>query len=375
MVSSYYLFSPRLINYFQNFTSQKTLRWVIIGNFIVILALVIIPKLVFAGFFSSPVHASNPRSENVQTLPILQARLSPMLLTSVGGPDPITDEDSLSNQSALYDIDSIDVPASDQISTYVVQSGDTISDIADQFGVSTNTIRWANNMPKNQPIHVGQHLVILPITGVRHKVEKGDTIASIAKKYKADTDDIASYNNLDNGESLTAGTTIIVPDGEIAFTKTELAVKKSGGKSTDSQYKSALARISSENDQDQVSNGYYTRPLEPNGSTIRKTQGFHGPYNAVDVGAPIGTPIHAMADGTVILAKANGYNGGYGKLTIVQHDNGTQTIYGHQSEILVEAGQHVSKGQVIGKVGSTGHSTGPHLHFEIRGVAKTPTFY
>lgn len=298
------------------------------------------------------------------------------MLTSVGGPDPITDEDSLTNQGGLYDLDTIDVPSNDQISTYAVQSGDTISEIADRFDVSVNTIRWANNIPKNQGVKVGQQLVILPITGVRHKVLKGDTIASIAKKYKADIDDIESYNNLDNNEDLVAGATIIIPDGEIPVTQTQIAsIKaKSGGKSTDAQYKSALVKISKDNSTD-VGSGYYIRPVETNGGNIRKTQGFHGPYNAMDIGAPVGTPIRAMAEGTVILAKATGFNGGYGGLTIIQHPNGTQTVYGHQSAISVEAGQYVNQGQVIGKVGNTGHSTGPHLHFEIRGVKKTPVLY
>ncbi len=376
MVSFCCLFFPRLINYSHIFTFQKTLRWVIVGNIIVIAGLVFIPNLVFAGLFSSPAHAGNARVESIQTLPILQARLSPMMLTSVGGPDPITDEDSLTNQNGLYDLDNIDVPSNDQISTYVVQSGDSISEIADRYDVSINTIRWANNIPKNQGVKVGQKLVILPITGLRHKVAKGDTIASIAKKYKADVKDIESYNNLDSNEDLIAGTMIIIPDGELAITQTQIATikAKSGGKSTDAQYKSALVKISKNNTTD-VNDGYYARPVQTNGGNIRKTQGYHGPYNGVDIGAPIGTPIYAMADGVVILARVSGYNGGYGGITIIQHDNGTQTVYAHQSAINVEAGQQVNKGQMIGKVGNTGRSSGPHLHFEIRGVSKTPVLY
>jgi murein DD-endopeptidase MepM/ murein hydrolase activator NlpD len=153
-----------------------------------------------------------------------------------------------------------------------------------------------------------------------------------------------------------------------------IAEAKSGGKSTDAQYKSALVKISKNNTTD-VNDGYYARPVQTNGGNIRKTQGYHGPYNGVDIGAPIGTPIYAMADGVVILARVSGYNGGYGGITIIQHDNGTQTVYAHQSAINVEAGQQVNKGQMIGKVGNTGRSSGPHLHFEIRGVKKTPVLY
>jgi murein DD-endopeptidase MepM/ murein hydrolase activator NlpD len=93
---------------------------------------------------------------------------------------------------------------------------------------------------------------------------------------------------------------------------------------------------------------------------------MHG-YNAVDLGAPVGTPITAAASGKVITSKQGGWNGGYGNMVVISHDNGTQTLYSHLSSNVVYSGQWVSAGEVIGYVGSTGHSTGPHLHFEVRG--------
>ena len=111
--------------------------------------------------------------------------------------------------------------------------------------------------------------------------------------------------------------------------------------------------------------GYYSNPVP--GAII--TQGIHG-WNAVDLGAARGTPIHAAADGTVIVARNNGaWNGGYGNYVVITHDNGTQTLYGHMTHAIVSSGQSVSAGQIIGYVGSTGESTGPHLHFEVRGAA------
>jgi murein DD-endopeptidase MepM/ murein hydrolase activator NlpD len=98
------------------------------------------------------------------------------------------------------------------------------------------------------------------------------------------------------------------------------------------------------------------------------TQGLHG-WNAVDIGAARGTPLHAAADGTVIVARIGGYNGGYGNYVVITHGNGTQTLYGHMKNVIVSSGQTVSAGQVIGYEGSTGNSTGPHLHFEVRGAA------
>ena len=262
--------------------------------------------------------------------------------------------------------DQIDVPTTDTISVYVVKSGDTLSQIAERFGVSQNTIRWANNMQKNSTIRVGQSLTILPITGVKHTVVKGDTIASIAKKYKADAGEIANYNYLGIGETLAVGATILIPDGEITLTQQATGAKTTA-KVAGTGIKSGSA----------APKGYYTRPITLTGNPrIRKTQGFHDAYNAVDVGAPIGTPVLAMADGTVIVTKSvSAWNGGYGGMIIVQHGNGSQTLYAHLSRITVSTGQRVSQGQKIGEVGSTGRSTGPHLHFEIRGVRPTPVLY
>lgn len=334
---------------------------------------------VSAGLFNSSAQASISRSESLQTLPILQAKLSPMLLTSVGGPDPITDGDTLTGESFdLYDIENVFIPERETVSTYVVKTGDTLSQIADQFGVSTNTIRWANNIPAKGTITVGQRLTILPITGVRHTVQKGDTLASLAKKYKADTSEIASYNSLETNESLKIGETILIPDGEIIFSQSQIAqgkttssntVATNAGKSSEAQYRTVMAKVANESKSKTAPKGYFIRPVKG-----IKTQGFHGPYNAVDIGAPVGTPIVAAADGTVILAKASGWNGGYGGLTIIQHDNGSQSLYAHQSKVIVEVGQKVSQGQKIGELGNTGRSSGPHLHLEFRGV-KTPILY
>jgi murein DD-endopeptidase MepM/ murein hydrolase activator NlpD len=95
---------------------------------------------------------------------------------------------------------------------------------------------------------------------------------------------------------------------------------------------------------------------------------LHG-YNGVDIAAPVGTSIFAAAEGTVIVAASSGWNSGYGNYVVISHPNGTQTVYGHASKVMVSVGEHVSKGQLIASVGSTGKSTGPHLHVEVRGAA------
>lgn len=235
-----------------------------------------------------------------------------------------------------------------QISVYVVRKGDTLSSVAKMFGVSSNTIVWANDL-KSNTLKDGQELVILPISGVRHIVKSGDTLASIAKKYKTDLAEILSYNDLSPNSKLKVGDEVIVPDGEIVVSVSS-GSSSSAGSSVGASYPTY--------------SGYYMRPLVGG----KKTQGIHG-QNGVDIGGlPAGSPVMASADGTVIIAKTSGWNGGYGLYIVVSHPNGTQTLYSHLSKVSVSAGQRVEQGQTIGALGNTGKSTGPHLHFEIRGA-------
>jgi len=233
-------------------------------------------------------------------------------------------------------------PSADQISIYVVREGDTLSQIAEMFDVTTNTVLWSNDLKSARDIHPGDTLVILPIDGIEHVVAKGDTAASLAKKYKADAAEILSFNNI---EALKVGETIIIPHGVEAPTPKARSVgtaRISGGPSLI---------------------GYFLRPLLGG----IKTQGIHG-YNGIDIGVPVGTPVMASAPGTVLVARSSGYNGGYGRYIVVQHPNGTQTLYAHLSEIYVSSGSNVSQGEVIGASGNSGRSTGPHLHYEVHGA-------
>ena len=214
------------------------------------------------------------------------------------------------------------------------------------FGVSKNTIVWANDIGSGS-IKEGQTLVILPVTGVRHTVKKGETLASITKKYGGDIDEVKSFNSITG--ALAVGDVVIVPDGDMG-SYSYTAPKKKGSSS-----KSSVV----------ANSGYYIRP-----TTGIRTQGVHG-YNAIDIGTPVGTPVVASASGQIIVSKDYGWNGGYGNYIVIQHPNGTQTLYGHNSQNIVYVGQNVVQGQVVGYSGNTGKSTGPHLHFEIRG-AKNP---
>ena len=239
-----------------------------------------------------------------------------------------------------------------QISTYVVRSGDTFAGIAEMYDVSVNTILWANDMTKSSTLKVGQTLVILPISGVMHTVVKGDTLNTITKKYAGDLDEIASFNDLSIKAVLAIGDKIMIPDGQVSSSLRPSSISNT------------TSRLISAGGPDL--GGYYMKPFIGG----HKTQGLHG-YNGVDYGMPIGTPLYASAAGTVLIAKNSGYNGGYGDYVVIQHGNGTQTVYGHMSSVSVSVGQKLVQGQLIGYSGNTGKSTGPHLHFEIRG-AKNP---
>lgn len=296
---------------------------------------------------------SKQSTGNVQTIAFLRPAMNIDPSAARGGGDiTIVDGSALlPEEGPAGTIADIEKPKNSTISTYTVRPGDTLSGIALMFDVSPNTILWANDMTKSSTLKVGQQLTILPVTGVRYTVKKGDTLASVAKKYGADPTEVANYNGIEG--SLAAGSTIIIPNGEIQAP----APAKSSAKPITATVKFGSA----------ATVGYYMAPL----SRYVETQGIHG-YNGVDLGAPAGTPIMASAAGEVIVAKSGGYNGGYGSYVVVQHGNGSQTLYAHMSQVTTSVGTFVEQGQVIGAVGSTGRSTGAHLHFEIRNGIRNP---
>ncbi len=289
-------------------------------------------------------------TSNSQNMPLLEAVRSIDPRGSIGGGDIIIVGDSallpesgpLGTLADIQDFSGLN----HEISIYTVRHGDSLSAIAKMYGVSVNTIAWANDLGPRGTIREGQTLVILPVSGIQYSVTKGDTLDSVAKKFKGNVREIAVYNGLDADASLAIGQEIIIPDGEREAKKTP----------------SAESRVAGAANQNNVASGYYMRPI----SGGLKSQGIHG-YNGVDLATYQGAPIFAAASGEVILSREGGWNGGYGNYIVISHPNGTQTLYSHNFANLVSAGQFVAKGQQIGTIGSTGRSTGPHLHFEVRG--------
>ena len=239
-----------------------------------------------------------------------------------------------------------------EITEYAVQSGDTLASLADKFGISLETLLWANNLNKTSKIKPGQTLVILPVTGIIHHVKKGDTIAAIAKTYKSEVGKIIAFNELSEEGDIFIGDILIIPDGIMPPAP-----------------KRQIATQSSPPDQIPITSSYFIVPVS---SPYLISQGLHW-YNAIDFshqGGSCGKPVYAAAGGEVVKAKY-GWNAGAGNNISILHPNGVVTVYYHLQTILVKPGQKVLTGEQIGTMGNTGITTGCHLHFSVSG-AKNP---
>lgn len=238
---------------------------------------------------------------------------------------------------------------------YSVREGDTVSSIAKKFGVSIDTIIWANNIKSVTKIKVGDSLKIPPITGIVHKVQRGETVYSIAKKYQANPQSVVDFpfNAFANDETfaLAVGQPLIVPDGIAPKVKPVAPAKV---------VQQPVA----------VAGGGTGNFIWPTSGGI--TQRYSWYHRAIDIANKSSPVIVSSAAGRVAAAIHSRV--GYGNHLIIDHGNGQQTLYGHMAQLYVGAGDNVSAGQSIGQMGSTGRSTGVHLHFEIiqNGVKLNP---
>ena len=241
--------------------------------------------------------------------------------------------------------------AQQEIKEYRVVDGDNVLAIAEYFGLSVDTVIWANDLGEGNYLKIDQVLRILPVDGVLHKVEEGDTLESIASKYKVAPNAIKGFepNHIANPSDLQPGQSIIVPGGELE-TKWRPVPSSRG----DSRYASAATPSYTPPKADTTFQWPASGPI---------TQYFGSYHAGIDIAASYGSPIYAVASGKVIEAVKLDWS--YGWYLTVDHGNGFQTLYAHCSRFHVGAGEYVNKGQVIASVGSTGKSTGPHLHFEI----------
>ena len=243
---------------------------------------------------------------------------------------------------------------------YTVQSGDTISTIAGRHGIKIDTLLWANGLSVRSVLQPGDDLTILPVDGVTHTVKSGDTVLALARKYGAEASEISSYNHLGDSSSLSIGEKLIIPGGtRIAAAPVSRSVSKVFSAPTTS---TAPANVSS--------SGSMAWPTDLR--TI--TQYFGWRHNGLDVDCHFTHNNYAADDGYV---QYSGWKGGYGLAVEINHGNGIVTRYGHGATNYVSAGEYVSKGQAIQLCGTTGKSTGTHIHFEVivNGKYKNPLDY
>ena len=237
------------------------------------------------------------------------------------------------------------VPFREEVETYVVVEGDTLGNIAEGFGLNLSTILWANKLSYNSTIRPGQQIIILPIDGVTYKVKNGDTLSRIARSYGVEVDAILAQNNLASADRISIGMELLLPGGE---------PPSPASTSRSSASIANLFRAPSVSSAD----GGWVWPTD-----MRVITQYYGwRHTGLDVDADYTTYSYASRAGVVIFS---GWRRGYGLTVEVDHGDGYVTRYAHHSENLVEVGDVVNAGNILAQSGTTGRSTGTHLHFEI----------
>ncbi len=275
---------------------------------------------------------------------------------------------------------------------YQVQAGDNPSTIAARFGLQPTTIVWANSAAGENPdlLETGQALVIPPVDGVLHTIEAGDTLTALAQEYKVDVNAVVGFpgNNFSTADDpLIVGQQVMVPGGVVPLAPPPpppppapppRPVVQSPPVAVAPAPRAAapVAPVA-------PAPAVRPAPAAPAASTTRSTSNYQGAtgcciwpvrgritqnpssyHMALDIAAPTGTPVYAADGGKVTWSGWD--NTGYGYAIKIDHGNGIVTLYAHHSYLNVRYGDYVNKGALIGRVGSTGRSTGPHLHFEVR---------
>lgn len=246
-------------------------------------------------------------------------------------------------------------------SVHVVQQGDTVGAIAKKYGISVNTILWANGLTARSLLRLGQELTVLPVSGVLHEVKRGETLSAIAKKYGGNVDKILAANLVKSPTAVQIGQKLVIPDGRPAVAPAP-APRPSAPAATPPRLGDVrdVFRPPEEAPPSRAVDG-----VELVWPTVQKriNQYYKWRHTGLDINGTLKDATYAVDAGIVTYAGWN--KSGYGNMILIDHGNGMVTRYAHHSKHFVQAGDQVTKGQSIGMVGSTGRSTGPHLHFEI----------
>ena len=246
----------------------------------------------------------------------------------------------LSDDGSVLTASSVGITKTISYSIYKVKSGDTISSIALKFGLTNiSTLIAVNGIDNVRTLRAGQKLRIPNQDGLTYIVSKGDSLAGISSKYKVGIEEILDANDL-SSRTLSVGQELFIPGAKMD----SQSLRKAMGELFIYPI-SAKFRITS----------LFGRRSDP-------FTGVPSNHTGVDLACPTGTPIKAAMSGKIVYV---GWSNIFGNYVIINHGNGYQTLYGHMSKTLCRSGQVVSQGTRIGLVGSTGYSTGPHLHFTV----------
>ncbi len=239
------------------------------------------------------------------------------------------------------------------VKTYTVKPGDNLVAIAAKFHVSTMSVAWANDLRSKTDIHTGQKLSIPPVTGLIVTVTPTDTLDGLAARYGVNGTDILATNGLDD-PNLVVGQVLVVPNAKGAPMPTQKPVNKPAGVRPAGNTTSVRPPTT-------YRGGTFLWPVVGGGNYI--SQYFHYGHYAIDIAADYGSKVRAAGAGTVTFAGWKNNGGGY--QVWIAHGSGLYTTYNHMSAVSVGLGQHVSRGQQVGRIGQSGNATGPHLHFEV----------
>ncbi len=271
------------------------------------------------------------------------------------------------------------------IEHYAVQRSDTLARIAKKFGLKIETLLWANNLKAASVLHQGDTIIVPRTDGVVYTVKNGGSVADVAKKFKLTSKQIALANDLLATAQLKKGQSLVIPGVQVAVAaapqpkpaKPEPAAIPESNEQPDASPSTAPAATSETTDFQPVTpetpqdhpEVIQRAPLAPGEKLFWPTrqhsitQFFSGGHPGVDINGDYTDQVYAADDGTVVFSGWN--NSGYGNMILIDHGNGMLTRYGHNSKVFVATGQQVTRGSVIAMVGTTGRSTGSHLHFEV----------
>jgi len=293
--------------------------------------------------------------------------------------DPESPELAAPTGSGDFAAPGAEAPAPGQVSggpgplvplSYTVEPGDSLAGIALRFGIDVPTLVSSNDLDDPDLLPTGWKLKVLPVPGVLYRVAEGDTLNRISARYDVAIRDILRANDLESSELIAPGQELVLPGARpfVARAAAPEAAEPVAGAAPAAEPAPAAAaqRATPQLASLPVAREAFLWPARGPITTYFGEVGWTSPrgHAGVDISAPWGAPVVAAAGGRVLLATRAG--GGYGIEIILDHGDGLRTVYGHLSELDVQTGEAISRGQLIGLVGSTGFSTGPHLHFEVR---------